>query len=127
MGTFPTQDAEAGLDAGRSNWSTRGRQLGVGVLIAFTVKGICTTAMIVAAIFAAADDGGLAMTPHVLLWTVACIGGFCMLGGWRRLRHSGAHADVAHETIAARKQIDCYAGGVQKYLKTGEAHGSKTL
>jgi len=106
MDTCPTQDADAGHGAGRRNWSTRSRQLGIGVLIAFTVKGICTTAMIVAAIFAAADDGGLAMTPHVLLWTVACIGGFCMLGGWRRLRQSGARADAAHESVAGRKQID---------------------
>lgn len=55
-------------------------------MIAFTVKGICTTAMILTALFATVDESATEMMPHVLLWTVACIGGFCMLGGWRRLR-----------------------------------------
>jgi Na+/proline symporter len=106
VGPFPTQEADTRQNADGGHWSVRGRQLGFGVLIAFTVKGICTTAMIFAAIFAAADDGALAMMPHVLLWTVACIGGFCMLGGWRRLRDSDARAEAVHETGAAGKQID---------------------
>jgi hypothetical protein len=75
-----------------SHWSARGRQLGIGVLIAFTIKGICTSAMIIAALFAAMDDSSADLFPHLLVWTMACIGGFCMLGGWRHVRRGAAAA-----------------------------------
>ena len=68
-------------------WLLRGRQLGVGVLVLFTIKGICTSAVIFTALMAAMEDGGSDLFPHLLVWTVACIGGFCMLGGWRRGRN----------------------------------------
>ena len=83
MPHFPTQQQNSVDSAQPGSWSARGRQLGVGVLIAFTVKGICTTAVILTAMFAAMDDSGSDLFPHLLVWTVACIGGFCMLGGWR--------------------------------------------
>lgn len=86
MAVSNTHDGSRDGRAQSGNWFARGRQLGIGVLIAFTVKGICTTAMILTALFATVDESATEMMPHVLLWTVACIGGFCMLGGWRRLR-----------------------------------------
>lgn len=81
---------EAGDSARSGHWSARGRQFGVGVLIAFTLKGICTSAVIVTALFAVRDEGGADLFPHLLVWTVVCIGGFCMLGGWRHTRRRGA-------------------------------------
>jgi hypothetical protein len=81
----------------------RARQLGIGVLIAFTVKGICTTAMILAALFAAVDDNADEMFPHLLVWTVACIGGFCMLGGWR----IGRRRQAAHARAAGAVELKC--------------------
>jgi hypothetical protein len=83
LSTHETQPAER---ARPENWSVRGRQLGLGVLIAFTVKGICTSTVIIAALFASMDEGSTEMFPHLLAWTIACIGGFCMLGGWRLAR-----------------------------------------
>ena len=78
-----TQEGDCGKPA---HWLARCRQLGFGVLLAFTLKGICTTALIISTLFASTEDGSVEMVPHLLVWTVACIGGFCMLGGWRSAR-----------------------------------------
>jgi len=83
------------------SWFARGRQLGVGVLIAFTIKGICTTAVILTAMFAAMEDGDSDLFPHLLVWTVACIGGFCMLGGWRLGRNRTVQAP-SHDSALTR-------------------------
>ena len=62
-------------------WAARGRQLGFGVLVAFTLKGICTTALMGAAFFAVTENAGTELLPHLLVWLVACIGGFALLRG----------------------------------------------
>jgi len=101
-----THDGGSGNRAQNGNWFARGRQLGIGVLIAFTVKGLCTTAMILTALFAAVDESATEMMPHVLLWTVACIGGFCMLGGWRRVRRLDQAARAQHAGAGGMKRIN---------------------
>ena len=72
-------------------WFARGRRFGLGVLIAFTLKGICTTTIILTALFSTLDDSVVEMAPHLLAWTLAAIGGFCLLGGWRRGERHPSH------------------------------------
>lgn len=86
MPSLSAHEAHSAARARPERWSVRGRQLGLGVLIAFTLKGICTSTVIIAALFASMDESSTEMFPHLLAWTVACIGGFCMLGGWRLAR-----------------------------------------
>lgn len=83
MSAVPANEVPSAERAG-PGWSARGRRWGLGVLIAFTVKGVVTTTLILGTLFASVDDSSAAVLPHLLIWTVACIGGFCMLGGWRR-------------------------------------------
>jgi hypothetical protein len=91
-----TQEGDCGKPA---HWLARCRQLGFGVLLAFTLKGICTTALIISALFASTEDGSVDMVPHLLVWTVACIGGFCMLGGWRSARRRTGAQPLASLTV----------------------------
>ena len=60
----------------RWGWPGGGRRLGLGVLLAFTVKGLFTTALMVAALSASAADEDAYVLPHVLCWLMAVgIGG----------------------------------------------------
>jgi hypothetical protein len=69
------------------------------VLLAFTLKGICTTGLIISALFATTEAGSVEMVPHLLAWTVACIGGFCLLGGWRSARRQSGAPAPASQTV----------------------------
>ena len=95
MTAVSTQNTQVQEPVPNGAWYGHGRQLGLGVLVAFTVKGVCTTAMIVFALFVAMDESGTEMFPHLLVWTGACIGGFCVLG-WRRVRQRDEMARLPH-------------------------------
>lgn len=92
-------DTEEGERGKPAHWLARCRQLGFGVLLAFTLKGICTTALIISALFASTEDGSVDMVPHLLVWTVACIGGFCVLGGWRSARRRSGAQPLTSQTV----------------------------
>jgi hypothetical protein len=51
------------------------------VLLAFTIKGIFTTGVMVMALLAAMLDEGNDVLLHVLVWLAVGIGGYAVLGG----------------------------------------------
>ena len=70
----------AGKPSLRCEWFAGGRRLGLGVLLAFTVKGIFTTVLMVAALLAASLEEGDVPLPHILIWLAVGIGGYAALG-----------------------------------------------
>lgn len=71
-----------------------GRRLGLGVLLAFTVKGIFTTTLMVAALMAAGPEEGhdALLNVHVLVWLAVGIGGYAAL---RRTHGSGRDSGMS--------------------------------
>ena len=60
-----------------------GRRLGLGVLLAFTVKGIFTTAVMLGAVAAASlEEGHDVLLPvHILVWLAVGIGAYAAFSG----------------------------------------------
>lgn len=58
----------------------RCKQLGVGVLIAFTVKGICSTGLILVTLASAATSAEAEMLAGVAVWLASGAGGLWALG-----------------------------------------------
>lgn len=61
-----------------------GNRLGLGVLLAFTVKGIFTTAAMCMALLAPKLEEGYDVLPYVLACVAVCIGGCAALGRTHR-------------------------------------------
>lgn len=59
-----------------ASWGCHGQRLGLGVLLVFTAKGICTTVAILFVLAGAADQSELELWPFVVVWSIA---GMCGL------------------------------------------------
>ncbi len=71
-----------GKPTSRCGWLASGsHRLGLGVLLAFTVKGIFTTALIVSVLLAGSpeEDHDVWLNMHVLIWLAVGIGGYATL------------------------------------------------
>jgi hypothetical protein len=89
----------SGAAGASTAWAARGRRLGFGVLVAFTVKGLRTTALMLLALLAATASGGTEMLPHLLVWLIACTGGFALLRG------SGPQANGSERLAAIQNML----------------------
>jgi hypothetical protein len=79
--THPVNESAAATTR-PDGWLARGRQLGFGVLLAFTIKGLCTTTLIVYTLLAGANDGGAAgVLPFLLVWLIVGVAGLALLRG----------------------------------------------
>jgi len=74
----PVQCAEDACPVPRG-WRARCRHLGFGVLVAFTIKGLCTTTLIIYTLAAGLEDGEPGLMPLLAVWAIACGAGFALL------------------------------------------------
>ncbi len=88
MESAPMKSAASGpgKPASHRGWFAGGRRLGLGVLLAFTVKGIFTTALMVVTLAAASlEEGHDALLPlYLVVWLAVGIGAYAVLGGANR-------------------------------------------